>query len=162
MIARNGLGRVRLMAFLPAAILVLAACGSGGGSSASGTTPSAASTPSATASAAADCASLAGLDGKVEDHGTQPLTGQAVTLNAGDFFFEATCLTSSAGGTVTVTVTNIGSALHNFSVESQDIDEDVAAGESITVDVELPDSGTLGFKCKYHSSSGMVGAFVIG
>lgn len=162
MIAGTRLGRLRLMALLPAAALALAACGSGGGSSASGTDPSAASTPSAVASAASGCASLAGLDGKVQDHGTQPLTGGSVTLNAGEFFFEATCLTSSAGGTVAVTVTNVGSALHNFSVESQGIDEDVAAGESITVDVELPDSGTLGFVCKYHSGSGMVGAFVIG
>jgi len=156
MIYRKRLPRLRLMALLPVVVLVLAACGSGGGSPASGTPSSSAS------AAAAGCAALAELDGKVEDHGTQPLTGQAVTVNAGDFFFEATCLTSAAGGTVAVTVTNIGSALHNFSVESQGIDEDVAAGESITADVELPDSGTLGFVCKYHSGSGMVGAFVIG
>jgi plastocyanin len=156
MIYGKRLPRLRLMALIPVVVLVLAACGSGGGSNASGT-------PSSAAPAAEDgCASLAGLDGKVEDHGTQPLSGQAVAVNAGEFFFEATCLTSSAGGTVAVTVTNVGSALHNFSVESQGIDEDVTAGESITVDVELPDSGTLGFVCKYHSGSGMVGAFVIG
>lgn len=159
MMARAKLPRLRLMALTSAAVLALAACGSGGGSSASGTTSSTAASESASAT---DCAALAGLDGKVEDHGTQPLTGQSVTLDAGDFFFEATCLTSSAGGTVSVTVTNVGSALHNFSVEGQGIDEDVAAGETITVDVDLPEFGTLGFVCKYHLSSGMVGAFVIG
>ena len=75
--------------------------------------------------------------------------------------FDATCLTATGGGKVSVTVTNSGTALHNFSVTSLGIDQDVAAGATITVNVKLPDSGTLGFFCKYHSASGMVGAFVI-
>jgi len=58
-------------------------------------------------------------------------------------------------------VTNGGSALHNLTVESLGIDEDVQAGETITVQVTLPDSGSLPFVCKYHVSNGMQGAFLI-
>lgn len=157
--------RLRLTALAVAVGLALAACGSGGGSSASGATataPSASATAAASSGSGAACASLAGLQGKVNDHGTQALSGSSTTVTARDFYFEATCLTASGGGKVSVTITNSGTALHNFSVTSQGIDQDVAVGQSITVDVELPDSGTLGFVCKYHSSSGMVGAFVIG
>jgi plastocyanin len=61
-----------------------------------------------------------------------------------------------------VTVTNTGSALHNLTVESLGIEEDVQAGETITVQVTLPDSGSVPFNCKYHVANGMQGAFVIG
>lgn len=162
---RSGL---RLSTLVVAAGLVLAACSSGGGSSASGASPAPASAPPATTPTAAasttsgsGCASLAGLQGAVNDHGTQTLSGSSATLTAGDFYFDATCLTATGGGKVSVTVTNSGTALHNFSVTSLGIDQDVAAGATITVNVKLPDSGTLGFFCKYHSASGMVGAFVI-
>ena len=57
---------------------------------------------------------------------------------------------------------NTGSALHNLTVESLRIDEDVQAGESITVELTLPDSGAVPFVCKYHVANGMQGAFLIG
>jgi len=59
-------------------------------------------------------------------------------------------------------VTNTGSALHNLTIESLGIDEDVQAGETITVQVKLPDSGSVPFICKYHVANGMKGAFLIG
>lgn len=61
-----------------------------------------------------------------------------------------------------MTITNSGSALHNLSVESLGIDEDVQAGETLNVEVALPDSGSVPFICKYHVANGMQGAFVIG
>ena len=61
-----------------------------------------------------------------------------------------------------MTLTNSGSALHNLSVESLGIDEDVQAGETISAEVTLPDSGSVPFTCKYHVANGMQGAFVIG
>lgn len=155
----------RTAALAVGGVLALAACSSGGGSAASGAPPSSAASTSASSSASAStpsgCAALAGLDGQVTDHGTGPVSGNTVGLTAGDFYFESTCLTASSGGKVSVSVTNSGTALHNFSVTSLGIDEDVAAGESITVDVTLPSTGTLPFQCKYHVASGMVGAFVV-
>ena len=59
-------------------------------------------------------------------------------------------------------MTNSGSALHNLSVESLGIDQDVQVGETITVEMTLPDSGPVPFLCKYHIANGMQGAFLIG
>lgn len=59
-------------------------------------------------------------------------------------------------------VTNTGTALHNFSVADQGIDQDIPVGEAISVTVKLPPSGSLAFLCKYHIGAGMQGAFVVG
>ncbi len=90
------------------------------------------------------------------------LSGTSVEIGAGDFFFDATCLTASSAGEVKVTVSNNGNALHNFSIQAQGIDQDVPVGEAITVTVDLPSSGPLPFSCKYHVGAGMQGAFVVG
>ena len=137
-------------------VLVAAACGSSGGAATGGS-------PTVTSQAGGGtCAALAGLSGAVEDHGTVALSGGSIEIDAGDFFFDPTCVTASSSGTITVTVTNTGNALHNLTVADQGIDKDVQVGDSITVKVKLPRSGSLPFLCKYHSASGMQGAFVIG
>ena len=86
----------------------------------------------------------------------------AITLDANEFSFSPPCVEAGAGETIDVTITNSGSALHNLSVESLGIDEDVQAGETLNVEVALPDSGSVPFTCKYHVANGMQGAFVIG
>jgi plastocyanin len=152
---RHSIGRV--LGGLAVLVLTAAACSSGGAE----TTPPSLS-PAASPTSRADCAKLAGLSGSLQDHGTAAVSGTSVEIDAGDFFFDPTCLTASSPATVTVTVTNTGNALHNFTVEEQGIDQDVQIGESVTVKVELPASGSLPFLCKYHSASGMQGAFVVG
>ena len=146
----------RVLGCLAVLVLTAAACSSGG--EATSQSPS----PAASPTTGAECATLAGLSGTVQDHGTAAVSGTSVEIDAGDFFFDPTCLTASSPATVTVTVTNTGNALHNFTVEEQGIDQDVQIGESVTVKVELPASGSLPFLCKYHSGSGMQGAFVLG
>ena len=108
------------------------------------------------------CAEAAGLTGPIEDRGTAEASGGAVTLEASEFAFSPTCVEAGAGETLEVTVTNGGSALHNLTIESLEIDEDVQAGETINVEVTLPDSGSVPFVCKYHEANGMQGAFLIG
>ena len=138
-----------MAALAACAAIVLAACGSGGGSpTASGPT--------------GGCGKQAHLSGKVSDHGTQNVSGDSVHLEADSFFFAPTCVRVSSGNAITVTVTNEGQALHNFTVKSLGIDKDVTGGQSITVQVKLPSSGVLPFICKYHVSSGMQGAFLVG
>jgi plastocyanin len=157
---------VRFRSFGMAAIavvlaLTLTSCGSGGGSSTS-SDASAGGGSSASSSVAAggeSCANLAAITGKVTDHGTTTVPGSSVGLSAGDFFFEPTC-TRVQAGTLTITVTNSGQALHNFSVRSLGIDQDVAAGQSITVQVQFDGSAPLAFFCKYHLASGMQGALL--
>jgi len=97
----------------------------------------------------------------VSDHGTAEVQGSAVQLEAGDFFFAPTCV-AVTGGKLTVTVKNDAQALHNLSITSLGIDEDVPAGESVTVIVGFHGSAPLPFFCKYHVASGMQGAFVPG
>ncbi|MCI0632590.1 MAG: cupredoxin domain-containing protein [Actinobacteria bacterium] len=143
----------RLLAVAGAFALTLAACssdddGSAGGSGTGG------------APAASDCKAAAGLSGPIEDRGTAEASGGSITLDANEFAFSPTCVDVGGGESLEVTVTNSGSALHNLSVESLGIDEDVQAGQTITVEVTLPESGAVPFVCKYHVANGMQGAFL--
>lgn len=94
--------------------------------------------------------------------GTVAASGGTVALDGGDQFFDPTCVTGLPAGTAEVTVTNVGESLHNIKIEDQDIDTDVAVGETVTVEVEIPESGVVPFVCKYHTTLGMNGALVAG
>lgn len=147
----------RGLVLVVALALTLAACSSGNGDGQAAEAPA-----SEGPEADGGCATAAGLSGPIEDRGTSAASGGAVTLGASEFAFSPTCVEAGAGEALEITVTNNGSALHNLSVESLGIDEDVQAGETITVEVTLPDSGSVPFLCKYHIANGMQGAFVIG
>ncbi len=151
----------RWMGLLAVFAIVLTACGSGGTSGGGGSSRSPTRAASTAPSPSGSCQSRAGLTGKVDDRGTKSFSGSAVELQAGDFFFSPTCV-GGVGGSVTVTVENGGQALHNFSITSLGIDQDVPSGQSITVEVQLPASGVLPFFCKYHVGAGQQGAFLVG
>ena len=148
----RGVGRV--LALVSAIALTLTACSSGNSDG------SADQTSDGTTDGG--CAAAAGLSGPIEDRGTTPVCGGAITLDATEFAFSPTCVEADGGQTLEVTMTNSGSALHNLSVESLGIAEDVKAGDAITVEVKLPDSGSVPFACKYHVANGMQGAFLTG
>jgi len=153
----------RVLGGLAVLVVTASACSSDGGNETNSASSGVGGSATATTSpAGGNCAKLAGLSGTVQDHGTAAVSGTSVEIEAGDFFFDATCLTASSPGTIKVTVTNAGNALHNFTVAEQGIDQDVPIGESISLTVRLPASGSLPFLCKYHSASGMQGAFVVG
>jgi plastocyanin len=107
------------------------------------------------------CKEAAGFpdSAEVTDEGTEPASGSEVSVEAGDSFFGPTCTGGVAGGTVTLTVQNTGHSLHNVTIADQGIDEDVAPGETITVQVTVG-SLPVRFECKYHRTSGMVGALL--
>ena len=101
------------------------------------------------------------LDGRVaSDHGSATVTasGEPVTVGAGDFFFEPTVLTGPAGEAVTLEVLSDSQNLHN--VTAGEVDQDLATGEAVEVELSFPDTGTLVFVCKYHQDRGMAGALV--
>lgn len=77
--------------------------------------------------------------------------GGSVTLTAADFAFQPESLTVAAGDTIEYT--NEDDAEHNISAEEADLDEDVEAGSSTTVDLADVDPGTYDFICKYHPDS---------
>lgn len=144
----------------PTAMLAaaLAACGNSAPPE-----PSATQAPGpSSATRSASCAQLGGISGSVDDHGAQAATGASLSLTADDSFFSPTCFTGVSGGTVTLTVSNHGSALHNVSVDAQGIDMDVSPGQTVTVHVTVKAGSPLTFFCKYHRASGMQGALVPG
>jgi plastocyanin len=85
-------------------------------------------------------------------------TESSIEVEADNFYFSPTVLTGKPGQTITLELKNEGSSEHNFTLESQHIDQDLETGESAKVKVSFPQSGTLLFHCKYHESIGMRGA----
>jgi plastocyanin len=113
----------------------------------------------ATASTATKTKPPVKLDGKVNNKGKATVSGNAVEIEQDDFFFKPTFLKAKAGSTVQVTVKNGGGAEHTFTIDKQDIDEQLAPGDSVKVDVTIPSNGKpVAFYCRLHVSSGMQGA----
>lgn len=142
---------------LAAAVLVTAGCGSSP-SAGGGAGPSA-----GPASPTRSCAELGGLSGDVDDRGVVEGTGTTLRIEAGDSYFQPTCYTRIAAGTVTLTVHNSGSALHNITVPGQTSEDgtDIPAGQTVSLTVKVGGS-PVPFFCRYHRTSGMKGAIVPG
>lgn len=77
--------------------------------------------------------------------------GDAVTLTAAEFAWDPSTLTVPSGGSIEVV--NEDEAEHNLTIEDADVDEDVAAGESLTVDLGDVEPGSYEFVCEYHSDT---------
>jgi plastocyanin len=128
--------------FILAASLAFVAAACGGGDNEATTAPPTTSSPTPVETTASP---------------TETATSGGATLLLQDNVFDPEDFTLSGG---TVTLTNEGAALHNFSVDGQDIDKDVNPGETETEDLELP-PGTYTMFCKYHRSIGMEGTLTI-
>jgi plastocyanin len=102
------------------------------------------------------------LEGRVNDHGTSDLGSSTdLDLELDDSYFAPTYVTAKPGSTVTVTLENEGDSAHTFTIDGTSVDEQVQPGATATVEVELPDDGTLAYYCRFHVSGGMQGAFVV-
>jgi plastocyanin len=102
------------------------------------------------------------LDGRVNDHGSTDLGSSTdLDLELDDSYFAPTFVKADPGSTVTVTLTNEGDAPHTFTIDDLGVDEQVQPGASATVEVELPEEGTLAYYCRFHVAGGMQGAFVV-
>jgi plastocyanin len=98
------------------------------------------------------------LEGTVNNKGTEEV-GDEISLELDDYYFEPTFLKASPGATIHVELENEGDDTHTFTIDSLGIDQEVAAGESATVDVTLPQEGAVRFYCHFHADMGMQGAF---
>jgi plastocyanin len=96
-------------------------------------------------------------NGGVETDGGE---GDGLTVDLTDFRFSPDELDGTAGETVSIELENTGSARHTFTGEG--VDEEVAPGDSTTVEVTLPDSGNFDFFCRFHEGQGMVGSIATG
>ena len=162
---------MKLLAGLFVMAVVAAACGTS--STSANRSPSAsepaASSPSASASPEPSASSSESGGGKItigtdlaNDHGSTDASGMSsleVELDdeATQFYFKPTVITGTPGQSLTLELTNEGSALHNFSLTEQRVDTDVQAGATGSVTVTIPQSGFVEFFCKYHKPLGMVG-----
>jgi plastocyanin len=100
--------------------------------------------------------------GTVNDQGNEDLGSSvqaALALEANDNSFSPTFVKAAPGATVTVDITNVGSASHTFTVNGTSIDEELEAGASSQAEVTVPANGALEFVCRFHGAAGMKGAF---
>ncbi len=115
-------------------------------------------------------------DGAPAEEGTVSIAGQEATnrgsedvagasevdIEVGDYFFAPTVLEGEAGQTLSVSLSNEGGVSHTFTVDEQDVDVQLGAGESGQAEVTFPDSGALVFYCRFHISGGMLGGLSVG
>jgi plastocyanin len=97
---------------------------------------------------------LAACGGDDDDNGgatTAPAGGEAETLDvtATDFAFDASELSASAGGTLTIHLVNDGAAPHSFTIDGV-IEVEADGGAEATSDSFTVPEGDVMFYCKYH------------
>jgi plastocyanin len=132
---------VRFAAFTALLALLVAGCGGSKKSSSGGNE--------------GQRATIAGVS--ANDHGSKEVGGKT-EIELDDYYFEPTVLKGKPGSRVMLELKNESGTEHNFTVDAQNVDQDVEAGKSATVTVTIPQSGEISFYCKYHESMGMAGA----
>jgi plastocyanin len=134
-------------------LLAAAGCGSSSSSSSGGTTTE-------ESGGGGGQKTIAGV--KANDHGTKAVedNGKA-EVELDDFYFEPTVLEGKPGQKVTLELKNEGQTEHTFTIDSQNVDQDLGPGEEAEVDVTIPKSGVVSFYCEFHKSSGMAGALAV-
>jgi uncharacterized cupredoxin-like copper-binding protein len=96
------------------------------------------------------------------NHGFTDVRGaKSVNLDLHDDYFEPTVIKGKRGQRIKVVLENYGHRLHNFTLPSQGIDRDLRPGKKATVTVQIPQSGQVGFYCKYHKGLGMAGGLAV-
>ena len=135
-------------------LLAAAGCGSSSSSSSGGTTTE------ESGGGGGGQKTIAGV--KANDHGTKAVVDSGKTeVELDDFYFKPTVLEGKPGQTVTLELKNEGETEHTFTIDSQNVDQDLGPGEEAKVDVTIPKSGVVSFYCKFHKSSGMAGALAV-
>jgi plastocyanin len=95
-------------------------------------------------------ASCSGDDGNGGDTGGDnggATGGGATSITIADFAYDPSTLTVSSG-TTEIEVTNEDDTDHTFTLDDDSVDQEIAAGESATVTVDI--SETTGFHCTIH------------
>lgn len=112
----------------------------------------------AASASSGNCTPVSGYTAPITDKGLVTADGPGMNVSAGDFFFQPTCIAAPDGGTFTLKVTNTGAILHNVTIADQNIDVDVAVGETVEIPISLTGPDPLVYVCKFHRTAGMVGA----
>jgi plastocyanin len=138
--------RIQGVVVIAALVLLFLAAGCGGGGGSENESEEATTT------------TIAGS--QVESHGTKDVSGESgkVEIELYDNYFEPTILEGKPGQKVELELKNEGKAAHTLTLSEQTVDAEVQPGDETEVEVTFPDSGELKFVCKFHESSGMIGA----
>ena len=99
---------------------------------------------------------------QANDHGTKTASSSGKTeVELDDFYFKPTVLQGKPGEQVKLELKNESKVEHTFTIDSQEIDQDLQPGDEAEVTVTIPKSGAVSFYCKFHKSSGMAGALAV-
>ena len=91
----------------------------------------------------------------------EPTEAETTAIAATDFAFAPVTVEGAAGEELTITVSNTGDSPHTFTLEDQDIDEELQPGDETEVTVTMPDSGSVEFICRFHAGGGMTGTLEV-
>jgi plastocyanin len=139
-----------------ALVLIAAGCGSSSSSSSSDN----GTTTEESGGGGGGQKTIAGVN--ANDHGTKAVEDSGKTeVEMDDYYFEPTVLEGKPGEKVTLELKNEGQTEHSFTIDSQNISQDLGPGEEAEVDVTIPKSGMVSFYCKFHKSEGMAGALAV-
>jgi plastocyanin len=138
--------KVKLLVAVMALGLVAAACSSNDAGSGGGTSGGGGSTGTTGGSTGSTGAAGGGAG--------------AQTISIKDFAFHPNAITGAAGTTLSVTITNNDSPTHSFTLDDNSVSKDIPPGQTVTVAVPLPDSGTVGWHCRFHPT--MTGTITVG
>lgn len=98
---------------------------------------------------------------QANDAGSKDVTGlTSLTVQANEYYFAPSVLRGTPGQHLALHVKNVGSAVHNFSLSAQSVDQNLETGKTVTLSVTFPASGVLSFFCKYHRKQGMAGGLL--
>ena len=91
-------------------------------------------------------------------------SGGGTDLVLFDLKFTPSSVPVKAGQSITLKLTNNDSFAHNLTIASLNINQDVQAGQSMPVTVNVPANatGNIEFHCRFHASSGMTGNLTVG
>lgn len=91
-------------------------------------------------------------------------SGNSVTIDMTEMKFTPNTFTVKAGDKVTVKLENKGTVLHDFSIDSLKVQQNVEPGKSATVTFTAPSSaGDVVFYCNQpgHEAAGMKGTMKV-
>jgi plastocyanin len=138
----------KVLILLGTAAIVFVGCG--GGSS---------TTSASTSSQSGNASQPVSLPGTTNDKGTQTASGNEITVELDDFYFNPTFIKGTPGQALTVHLKNEGKNAHTFTSAALNVDKTLQPGQDADVQVMLPQTGATEYHCQFHQSSGMQGAF---
>jgi plastocyanin len=158
---RSAFGLRGMLGMLVALAVLGAACAKSGSTTAGGSTNGVSPSPSGVASPSSG-GSGGGDYGYGNRYGNSSSSSSAgantVQQGAGGFVFAPAKLTVSKGANLTIT--NVGTAQHTFTIQGKGIDVVNDPGQSQKVTISLA-PGTYTFICRFHASLGMKGTITV-